>query len=57
MSKLDVAEMVADWSAMAEELGESSARGWADKTVGSKWKFDQQHRDLIYRFIGALEAN
>lgn len=55
MTPLDIAEMVADWSAMAEELGQGSARSWADKTVGSKWNFDASHKDLIYRFISKLE--
>jgi hypothetical protein len=56
MTDLDIAEMVADWSAMAEELGEGSARGWADKNVGSKWKFDEAHTDLIYKMIDRLEG-
>jgi hypothetical protein len=56
MTDLDTAEMVADWSAMAEELGEGSARGWAEANVPSKWKFDQDHIDLIYHFIDSLEA-
>lgn len=56
MTDLDVAEMVADWSAMAEELGEGSARGWADKNVGKKWKFDEAHTDLIYQMIDRLEG-
>ncbi len=47
MTEMDVAEMVADWSAMAEELGEGSARGWADKNVGTKWKFDKEHVEMI----------
>jgi hypothetical protein len=56
MTDLDVAEMVSDWSAMAEELGEGSARGWADKNVGKKWKFDEEHVELIYTMIERLEA-
>ena len=55
MTTLDIAEMVADWSAMAEELDQGSARGWADKHVGSKWKWDKPNTDLIYQFIDHLE--
>jgi GNAT superfamily N-acetyltransferase len=55
MSNLDLAEMVADWAAMAEELGEGSPRGWADKNVGSKWKFFPEQRDFIYSLIDRLE--
>lgn len=56
MTDLDVAEMVSDWSAMAEELGEGSALGWADKHVGKKWKFDEEHVELIYEMVDRLEA-
>ena len=56
MTDLDVAEMVSDWSAMAEELGAGSARGWADKNVGTKWKLDEEHVELIYSMIEQLEA-
>jgi hypothetical protein len=55
MNDLDIAEMVADWSSMAEELGEGSARGWADKNIGKKWEFDKVHTNLIYAMIEKLE--
>lgn len=54
MTDIDIAEMVADWAAMAEELG-NSARGWAEKNVGSKWKFDGNQTDLIFELISKLE--
>jgi hypothetical protein len=56
MSRLDIAEMVADWSAMSEELGDS-LKGWADKNVGSKWKFDDDQKDLIYDLVKFIESD
>ena len=56
MSLLDLAEMVADWSAMAEELGEGSAKGWADKNVGSKWKFTPEQTETIYTMIDWVDG-
>lgn len=57
MSDVDIIEMVCDWTAMAQELGEEngSARSWADKTVGKKWKFNDNQKNLIYDTIKALE--
>jgi len=55
MTPLDLAEMVCDWSAMAEEMDEGSARGWADKNIGSKWKFSADQKEFIYATIDWLE--
>jgi len=57
MSEVDIIEMVCDWTAMAQELGEEngSARSWADKNVGTKWKFNDVQEKLIYDTIEALE--
>lgn len=59
MSVIDLIEMVCDWTAMAMELGESggSARGWADKVVGSKYKFADDRKTVIYDVIGVLEKH
>jgi hypothetical protein len=58
MSDIDVVEMVCDWTAMAQELGENdgSARGWADKNVNKKWQFSEPQVQLIYDTIGQLES-
>lgn len=53
MSNIDIAEMVADWAAMSQELNDS-LKGWADKNVGSKWKFDKSQTKLIYDLVGIL---
>ncbi|KKN56102.1 hypothetical protein LCGC14_0575800 [marine sediment metagenome] len=57
MMPLDLAEMVCDWAAMAEELDQGSPRGWADQNVGTKWKFTDQQVDFIYRCICWLEEH
>lgn len=50
MKDIDVAEMIADWSAMSEEKS-SSLRGWADKNVNVRWKFTDAQKVLIYELI------
>ena len=57
MNEVDIIEMVCDWTAMAQELGDEngSARSWADKNVGTKWKFNDGQKQLIYDTIEALE--
>lgn len=56
MGILDTIEMVCDWTAMSEELGQgNSARNWADKNVGKKWNFCDFTTDLIYKTIDTLE--
>ena len=54
MSNIDIAEMIADWAAMSQELG-NSLKGWADKNVGSKWKFNKSQTKLIYELVELLE--
>lgn len=58
MNDIDVVEMVCDWTAMAQELGESggSAKGWADKTVNKKWQFSDNQVELIYNTIKQLSG-
>jgi len=53
MSDLDIAEMVADWCAMSEEL-DNDPKEWADKNIGSKWKFNKKQKDLIYKLIDRI---
>lgn len=56
MTNLDLAEMVADWSAMAEELGNESCRGWADENLDTKWNFNDEQKSYVYNLIDWLEA-
>jgi len=54
MSNIDIAEMVADWAAMSQEL-DNSLKEWADKNIGSKWKFNKEQTKLIYDLIELFE--
>jgi hypothetical protein len=38
MSEIDIAEMVADWLSMSEELG-TDTRKWAESNINVRWKF------------------
>jgi hypothetical protein len=54
VSDIDIAEMIADWAAMSQEL-DNSLREWADKNVGKKWKFNKKQVKLIYDLIELFE--
>lgn len=54
MPDLDIAEMVCDWSAMSEELGDDGPYGWADRNINKRWKFTNHQVDLIYDLIHEL---
>ncbi len=58
MSKADLIEMVCDWTAMAQEFGQDggSARGWADKTIGTRVHFNEEKRFFVYKIIVQLDA-
>jgi len=59
MSDVDLIEMVCDWTAIAQELGdnEGSARQWADRTIGKRehFNFNEARRQFIYRVIDDLD--
>lgn len=57
MSNLDILEAVCDWSAMAEEFEEGSARKWAETNIGKKWFFSIEQSNLLYELITKLENN
>lgn len=52
MSKKDLIEMVCDWAAMGQEMGDS-LKAWADKTVPKK-NFTPEQKDFIYELIDIL---
>ena len=53
MTDVDIAEMVADWAAMSQEL-DNSLREWADDNVGGRWKFSGEQTKLIYDLVDIL---
>ena len=57
MSDVDLIEMVCDWTAMAQEFDQDggSARGWAEKTVGTRVAFNEDKRRFIFRMIEELD--
>jgi hypothetical protein len=57
MTDMDILDMVCDWTAMSQELGQGgSAREWADRNVGTRWNFNDERKAYIYRVIDALDA-
>lgn len=53
MNDIDIAEMVADWCAMSEELGDTP-KSWADKNVNKRWNFTDDQVKLIYKLISDI---
>lgn len=54
MPDLDIAEMVADWCAMAEEK-RTNPKDWANRNINIRWQFDDKQIKLIYQLI--MEIN
>ena len=59
MTDVDLIEMVCDWTAMSQEFGQDggSARGWADKTIGSRLYLSEPKRQFVYAMIDLLDSN
>ena len=59
MSDVDLIEMVCDWTAMAQEFDQNggSARGWADKVIGTRVHFGPRHRQFVYSMIELLDQH
>lgn len=57
MTEVDLIEMVCDWTAMSQEFGQDggSARGWADRTIGTRVDFNAANREFIDRMIAKLD--
>lgn len=51
MDDISVAEMVADWQAMAEELKTNTAREWFDDVKNVRWKFSKKQENLIDKLL------
>jgi len=57
MSDVDLIEMVCDWTAMSQEFNQDggSARGWADKAIGTRVHFNDEKRQFVYDMIDLLD--
>jgi hypothetical protein len=58
MTDVDLIEMVCDWTAMSQEFDQNggSARGWADKTIGTRVLFNNNRREFVYQKIEQLDS-
>lgn len=54
MPVIYLAEMVADWSAMAEEYNNDGPYEWARDNINIRWKFTDKQIKMIYEFIDFL---
>lgn len=55
MPPVALAEMVADWAAMSEELKKNTAREWFNKQKDVRWHFSDEQVDLIDRMLKVIE--
>jgi hypothetical protein len=57
MTDVDLIEMVCDWTAMSQEFAQDggSARGWADRTIGSRMHLNDERRKFVYDLIDLLD--
>ena len=57
MDELSIAEMVADWESMSQELKNNTAREWYDKQKGVRWNFTPEQDAWIDKFLKVFEGN
>jgi len=59
MTDVDLIEMVCDWTAMAREFGQDggSARGWADRIIGTRLFLKEERRLIVYPILDLLDSS
>lgn len=55
MDDISVAEMVADWQAMSEELKTNTSREWYDDVKDVRWSFNEEQGELIDKLLKVFE--
>ena len=55
MPDVDIAEMIADWQAMSEELQTNTAREWFEKQKDVRWHFSEHQEELIDKLLTVFE--
>jgi len=57
MDALSLAEMIADWVAMSEELKTNTAREWYDEQKDVRWHFSKEQDALIDKLLAVFETD
>ena len=57
MPDIDIAEMIADWQAMTEELKKNTTREWFNKQQDVRWHFSPHQVELIDKLIKVFEIS
>lgn len=55
MPSIAIAEMVADWQAMSEELKKNTSRQWFEKQKDVRWHFTPEQEALIDKLLKVFE--
>lgn len=55
MTKVDIIEMVCDWKALSQEMGEKSPIDYANRVLGRRFHFSQEKCDYIKKIIIELD--
>jgi len=55
MDDISVAEMVADWQAMSEELKTNTSREWYDDVKDVRWSWAKEQNELIDKLLKVFE--
>lgn len=56
MTDVELIEMVCDWTAMAQEYQQGSAKNWAKQTLGHRLLLNNERQAFVYRMIELLEG-
>lgn len=55
MDDISLAEMVADWQAMSEELKTNTSREWYNDVKDVRWSFSKEQNNLINKLLRVFE--
>jgi len=55
MDDISIAEMVADWQAMSEELKTNTSREWYDDVKDERWSWSDEQNELIDKLLTVFE--
>lgn len=55
MELMDLVEMIADWTAIAQENGRTSCLTWAQENLEKKWNFSVEKKQFIFDLIAEMD--